>query len=143
MVWFLGLHIGALLLWVGGLLLLGALIASPPGDSALTETPARVDSVPRFLFTQIASPAAAIAIMAGTGVFLINQTTEPWLIAKLVLVAGLVVVHCLTGWLVIRWEAEDWPHTARAARVLLVASCVLTVSITWLVLAKPDWEWPL
>lgn len=147
MLWFLALHIAAMLIWAAALVYLPLLIAGSYRQTlALTETPRQHDSVARFVFTHIAGPAAAVSIMAGTGVFLINGTTAPWLIAKLTLVALLVIVQALLAFLVMRLEAhqdaaaehrgpvQPWCHLALGVIITLI------VAIFWLVLAKPDWE---
>lgn len=139
MIGFMLLHISALLVWIAALLYLSTLIPGPEG----TEPPARdadapTDSLARFVFTRIATPAAVLAIAAGSAVFVINRTTEPWLIIKLTLVAALVICHTLLGTLARR--AEDGPvvRLQGKCRVLAGLIFVLMVAITWLVLTKPD-----
>jgi protoporphyrinogen IX oxidase len=141
MLWFLVVHIGAVLFWCGGLLYVPALIANTSaGRVELGLTPRLHASMARFVFTNVATPAALLAIAAGTGVFLLNQTTAVWFVAKLTLVVGLVVVHSLVGLLVMRAEDEDGKPVLPWCWVHTIAMCALMIAIIWLVLAKPALE---
>ncbi|SDU38396.1 CopD family protein [Halopseudomonas salegens] len=140
MLWLLTLHIAALLIWAAGLVYLPLLIAGTRRDSLdLGGAPTNADSIARWLFTRMASPAAAVAIVAGSAVFLINGTTDLWLMAKLSLVTLLVVAHALGGFLVIRLEAGK--SVVSASYTLLASVLLLLAAILWLVLAKPVWGW--
>ena len=138
MLWFLVIHIAAVLFWCASLLYLPALIASTSaGRTQIDSTPRRHDSTARFVFTHIATPAALLAIVAGSVVFLLNRTTDGWLIAKLTLVSGLVIAHSLIGLLVMRAEEEEGKPVLPWCWVLAVSVCILTIAILWIVLAKP------
>lgn len=141
MVWFLALHIATLLIWSGALLYLPALIAARPDQLAnIDHSPKQFDSVARFLFTRVATPFALAAIISGTAVFLINRTTDPWLIIKLTLVSGLVVCHCLAGLLVLRAEARRSRHIRAFSLLLAAMIATLMLGIVWVVLGKPPEE---
>lgn len=141
MLWLLAIHMIAMLAWGAGLLYLPVLLAGVSVKQAeISEHPRQHDSLARFLFTQITTPAALVAIISGTVYFLLDGNTEPWLIAKLTLVAGLVVCHALTGLLVLRAEREvegpltPWPW------IQFSFSATVMALIVWLVLAKPSLE---
>lgn len=139
MPWLLLLHIIALICWCGSLLYLPALIGESvkqPFSKAVTGYAQR-QSLPRFVFTGIATPAALLAIAAGTAVFLLNGIVELWLLAKLTMVAMLVVGHVLVGVLVNQLEQEKRQHISKWCLVLASILAVLMVSIIWLVLNKP------
>lgn len=137
MLWFLTLHIIALVFWAATLLYMPALIAARGAHHLPVQTPANpFDSIERFVFTRVATPAALVAIMAGTLVFVIDRTLDPWLIIKLSLVAALVMCHVAVGWLVLRVERGGTPLTP-VCIALAVASLALFCLILWLVLAKP------
>lgn len=146
MLWVLVLHVSALLLWCAALLSLPVLAAATlqrGAEPSLGRGP--LVSLERFVFTHLATPAALVAIMAGTLVFLINRTVDGWLIAKLTLVTALVICHTLTGLLVLRIEgARQGEHTERWlpwwGRLQSVMTLVLIAVIIWLVLAKPTWD---
>ncbi len=138
MLWILVLHISALLIWGACLLYLPALIASVAhADSAIEEAPDPFDSIARFIFTRVATPAALIAIIAGTLVFVIDHTVTLWLMAKLTVVVGLVFVHTALGLLVLRLEARNGKPLGRWCLMLGLAGALLIGLILWLVLAKP------
>src|SRR5690625_6874747 len=58
----------------------------------------------RFVYTQVASPAALASIVAGSAVFWVDNTVTFWLIAKLTVVTLLVATHAAMGLLVLRME---------------------------------------
>lgn len=144
MLWFLVLHIAALVFWGACLLYLPALIAGAAQDSsAIKEPPDPFDSIARFVFTRVATPAALLAIFAGSLVFVVDHTVTVWLIAKLTLVVGLVFVHTLLGMLVLRLEARNGKPLRLWCLLLGLCACALMAGIIWIVLAKPPMEvWP-
>ncbi len=139
MLWFLVLHIAALLFWAAALLYLPALISGTAANStAITGRP-RYGSISRFTFTHIATPAALLAIASGTAVFVVDYTIELWLVVKLTLVTALVVCHALTGLLVLRSENHPDRPIRHWCALLGVAMAALMVAIVWVVLWKPTW----
>ncbi len=141
MLWFLVPHIAAMLIWTASLLYLPTLIIGSVTHKSLVYEPKdRFDSIPRFMFTRIATPAALVAIIAGTWVFIVDQTVDTWLIAKLTLVAGLAVCHTLTGLMILRSETDDGKPVVSWCWVLMICIALLMSTIFWLVLAKPDME---
>lgn len=138
MIWFLSVHIMSLLVWCASLLFLLSLTVVRCPSRRYTDdelTPRQHDSVVRLLFTIVSTPAALLAIVSGTAVFLLQEINDPWLIVKLTLVTLLVVCHALSGGLILRIESG---HTVRlAGQVLMVVSALLMLTIVWLVMAKP------
>jgi len=138
---FLVLHISALLVWVGCLFYLPSLVASHKGSGhSLEERPSPYDSLTRVVFTRIATPAALIAIFAGTAVFVIDINFKPWLIAKLTAVSLLVVLHTLVGVLIVRGETNPEVSSTFWSALLITGLAILVLIILWLVLAKPPLE---
>lgn len=148
MLWILVLHISALLLWCATLLYLPILIAGfAAGAVELKKADHRVDAVERLVFTHLASPAALVAIVSGTFVFVFNRTIDGWLMAKLTLVLGLVVCHTLTGLLLLRVTTirggPGGEHTVCGTSVrlrcalLMGAQGILIAAILLVVLSKP------
>ena len=138
MLWFLVLHIIALLFWCAALLYLPALIASNTREKLdIRELRYEHNAVARFVFVRIATPSALIAIIAGTIVFLVNRTVEVWLIAKLTLVTALVICHMFTGLLILRAERQSEGRVHFWCCLLGGILCVLMALTVWLVLAKP------
>lgn len=148
MLWLLSMHIMALLIWSAALFYLAALLTSVEGRSVvLPHIPSQHDSMARFVYTQIASPAALAAVIAGSAVFWINGTLTFWLIAKLTLVTLLVVLHASMGLLVLRVERGQLVGLQRIGRLVALVLTLLLGLILWLVLTKPDvpagWPWTL
>lgn len=139
MIWILSLHIIALLFWGASLLLLLSIIAracpSAVAQPELALLYRQQDSLARFVFTSVATPAALLAIAAGTVVFLINSTIDPWLMLKMTLVSVLVGVHALAGRLVLKLESTT--RVAPQAWLLAAVASLLMLAILWAVLAKP------
>lgn len=141
MLWVLVLHIIALLFWAAALLYMPPLVAAVDTRRAeISESPAHHASLARFIHTHVATPAALVAIMSGTAVFLLDRTAEVWLVAKLTLVTGMVICHAFAGLLILRAEREAARRTRLWAWLLAVTLCVLMVGVVWLVLAKPTLE---
>ena len=139
MLWVLGLHIVALLLWSGMLLYLPALVAETEAQrTEIIGPPARHASVARFVCTHAATPAALVAIISGTAIFLLNATAEPWMLLKLTLVAGLVLCHVVIGFLILRAESHDVPTVRPWCWGVSLVMSVLMAAIVWVVLAKPS-----
>lgn len=144
MLWVLVLHISALLVWCAALLYLPVLIAGIDARRAdMADMRRPFNTIERFVFTHLATPAALLAIVSGTLVFVLNRTVDIWLIGKLTLVTGLVVCHALAGLLVLRADAvngEEGKSRALQLRCGLLAGvvCVLITAILWVVLAKPS-----
>ena len=137
MLWLLTLHIIALVFWAAALLYMPALIAARRAHHLPVQAPANpFNSIERFVFTRVATPAALVAIMAGTLVFVVDRTLDLWLIIKLSLVAVLVLCHVAVGWLVLRVERGGTPLVP-ACIALALFSLALFGLILWLVLAKP------
>lgn len=133
------LHIMALVFWVACLYYLPALLAGRHGgEHSFEEPPEPYDSLSRLVFTRIATPAAIVAIIAGTLVFIVDLNASPWLLLKLTLVALLVVAHTALGLLVLRAEADNGKPIRPWCRLFLVVLTVLLVAILWVVLAKPS-----
>lgn len=138
MLWILLLHIITLLVWAGAVLYVPILIASAVrGSAGFAQLPDGLGSMARLVFTHIASPAAIVAIVAGTLVFVINETFTFWLLLKLTIVTLMVGFHASLGLLITRLEREEMKGLMVASWLLflLLASCI--VAIIWVVLAKP------
>src|SRR5690625_5828071 len=73
MVWILVLHISAMLFWCAALLYLSSLIVGTAhSQTEITDAPEHHDSMARFVFTHIATPAALLAIIFGTLLFVVD-----------------------------------------------------------------------
>ncbi|WP_344806557.1 CopD family protein [Allohahella marinimesophila] len=139
MLGFLILHIAALLFWAAGLLYLPAVISgSSDRRRSLAGGEVKDVEIARFLFTRIATPAALIAIVAGTGVFVLNKTVDAWLIVKLTLVTGLVITHGGLGFLIVRAESHSEKSIAVWCWLSAAITTLLMTGIILIVLGKPE-----
>jgi uncharacterized membrane protein len=140
MIWILALHIVMILFWCASLLYLLSLIARAcPSRIERPDLPLLYrhhDSLARFIFTSVATPAALLAIILGTAVFLLNWIVEPWLIVKMTLVTGLVAGHALTGGLILKLESAGSVRTQSIILASVVGLIMLVILL--IVLAKPD-----
>ena len=146
MTWIKFLHIATLSLWCGALLYLPALVHScgQARQAGTASTPTLPATLPRHVFTLFATPMALLAIISGSLLFtgVIDPRAEQpavpvWLMAKLLLVAGMVVCHAFTGWLVQRHEAGQYQAMGMLCHGLMAFSAALIVGVLWLVLATP------
>lgn len=134
MPWLKLLHISAVIVWCGTLLYLPLAIASTtvaPGPAALASP-----KLLRRLFTLVVTPAALVAIASGTVIFTLQGPLAGWLIAKLALVALLVLGHAGCGMLVLRAERGQGALTGWS-RLVGASSLLWLGTIAWLVLWKP------
>ncbi|ANQ84942.1 CopD family protein [Azoarcus olearius] len=132
------LHLGALICWCGSLLYLPALVAAARAAPAALERDG-YRRCARQLFVVGLTPAALVAIMSGTGLFLAQGNTALWLVAKLGAVAGMAVCHVLCGALVLNSEQTTpraWSAPAACHAVTAAAAGFIGLAL-WLVLAKP------
>jgi uncharacterized membrane protein len=90
------LHLATLLVWCAALLALPLMLKWPRSGPA----GGKHDALRRLLqatYTRLATPAAVIAIAAGTALLFAAKAFEPWMFAKLVAVALLVALHVRIG----------------------------------------------
>ncbi|CAH1692147.1 Protoporphyrinogen IX oxidase [Hyphomicrobiales bacterium] len=137
MIWLKMLHLATIAIWSAGLVSLPGLYvqrAHVPDD----ETKHRLQALVRFLYVGIISPAAFVAVGSGTALIFIRQSFEPWFSLKLGFVGALVMIHILTGLVLIRlFEAGNVYPVWRFVAVTLVTLMAIG-AILIIVLAKPD-----
>ena len=134
-------HIAFLGVWVGGLLLFPALLAeraNHPAGPALHRMHRRA----RFLYTAVLSPAAIIAIACGTALIFLREVYVPWFGAKLLLVAGLAMIHVFAASRIVELFKEEQPPRYGLGAFAFMATAVLAAGTLTLVLAKPDLPLP-
>ncbi|QJQ94746.1 MULTISPECIES: CopD family protein [Halomonadaceae] len=137
MPWIKILHIATLLFWCGALLYLPALLLSSARSYEPSSFNAEAPPIPRFLFTNIATPAALLAIFSGTLLFLVYRITGGWLVVKLGAVMGMVMCHALCGFLLVRLE-QGKPRGVRMASWLVASfSSLMMLAVLVLVLSEP------
>src|SRR5690625_2085860 len=101
MVWILVLHISAMLFWCAALLYLSSLIVGTAhSQTEITDAPEHHDSMARFVFTHIATPAALLAIIFGTFLFLVD------LFVSLIFIVTTKFVHFVVIWNMLHYMHE-------------------------------------
>ncbi|WP_188055690.1 CopD family protein [Sphingosinithalassobacter sp. CS137] len=132
-----GLHIAGVLLWGAGLLALPLMLAEHDRCDDQNEY-ARVRRFTHYGYTHLLTPAAVIAVAAGTALIFLRGVFVPWMFAKLVLVGVLVALHAWIGNTVVRMGEENNRSQPPPTPLLVAFAAMLLTSIVLLVLAKPD-----
>ena len=134
--WLKTVHIAALIVWSACLFALPALYAGFP-DLRDPRGMLRHRAMARFTFIAIASPAAVIAIIAGTLLIHPTGSYAGWLVLKLGVVAMMVFFHVVCGRIVVMLHDHPRAWAARTHRWLLAVPLILIPTVLFLVLAKP------
>jgi uncharacterized membrane protein len=129
-------HLAAIAIWSGGLIALPflfrqrrALAAGPDLD--------RLHRIARFVYVEMTSPAAFIAIASGTALIFLQATFAEWFSLKMVLVGAMVVLHVAAGLVLLHLFAPEG-HFSRLSYVALTSGYVVVITaILGIVLAKP------
>lgn len=130
------LHIAALSLWCAGLLALPLLLAlHAPGGGQ--QNFARLRLVTHGGYTRIVTPAAVIAIAAGTALIFLRGTWTPWFFTKLVLVGILALFHAWIGHVTLAMGEGDGDVPSPRAWPVVAGVSTVVVAILVVVLAKP------
>lgn len=133
-------HIAALALWCAGLLALpimlhlhgrGPQVRRQAGYAAFRLLTHRA-------YTRVVTPAAVVAIAAGSTLIVLLRVIDPWMLAKLAVVSCMVLLHVWLGHLVDRSGAGRAHLRMLPPLVGLVTALPLIGTVLWLVLAKPD-----
>ncbi|PZN93131.1 MAG: hypothetical protein DCF31_13660 [Alphaproteobacteria bacterium] len=129
-------HIMMLVIWCAGLLALPLLLAADhQGQSQADYTRLRLTL--QHAYIRVVTPAAVIAVVAGTALIFLGNVYVPWMFAKLVAVGFLVGLHGLTGHAIIAIGEDPNAARLRLAIPRIVAALGLMAVILGLVLAKP------
>jgi protoporphyrinogen IX oxidase len=138
-VWTKAVHIAALAIWCAGLLALPSLLAQR-GRLGDRESVYRLHRLTRALFINVTSPAAFVAVLAGTVLIFLREAFTPWMMLKLAAVGALVVLHVRVGYLILHLF-DPGGRYARWRQALTTGATIAVISaILWLVLAKPRFD---
>lgn len=131
-----GLHIAALILWCAGLVALPLMLGKHRvGEDQADYSRLRLLTHDSYAF--IVTPAAVIAIAAGTLLIYLRGMFVPWMFAKLVAVGLLVALHALVGHTVVLMSERRGEYAPPTPLPLIAASIGTMVVVLLLVLAKP------
>lgn len=133
-------HIIGLVVWVGGLIALPLMLTRH--DPAISAGDYRmIRRASHLTYTMCVTPAAVIAVIAGTWLIFMRGVYTPWLFAKLAFVALMVLAHAWIGHVVVKIGEEPGEHTPPAPWLPISAVLVPALAILFLVLAKPVLDW--
>ncbi len=131
------LHIAALAIWVAALFAIPAMLARH--DPAIGQDDyARIRRATHFSYTALMTPAAVIAVASGTLLIFLRGAFFPWLMAKLVLVAMMVVFHAWLGHTLVKVAETEGEHDPPEPLLPSLILTVLVAGVLGLVLAKPE-----
>lgn len=137
MIWIKLIHLAAIAVWSAGIIGLPGLCARRTRSMAGSDLH-RLQALVRHLYTFVVSPAAFVAVASGTALVFLREAWVPWFSVKLVLVGLMVVIHILTGLVIIRlFEKGRFYSPLRFVAVTTGSVAVVSV-ILLVVLAKPD-----
>ena len=130
-------HIATVAVWMAGLVGLPGLYVQRARLSDAADL-LRLQRMVRYAYLKMMSPAAFVAIASGTGLIFASAAFEPWLSAKLVLVALLALIHVLTGLVIIRLFDEGEVYPGWRSVAVTVVTLVVVLGVFFLALAKPE-----
>lgn len=131
------LHVGFVSLWMAGLLALPAMLARH--ERAIGQADfQRIRRATHYGYVWAVTPAAALAVATGLALIFLREVFEPWMFAKLVLVASLVGLHAWVGHTLVavaETEGRHIPPSPTLPNIMLLAGAA---GVLVLVLLKPD-----
>nr|WP_275897801.1 CopD family protein [Pseudotabrizicola algicola] len=134
------MHIAGLLCWCAALVALPLLLHHYRGVRAQSRfTEFRLITHSGYIL--FATPAAVIAISAGTALIFAADVRAEWLWVKLVFVCGMALVHAWLGHLILRSGESGGRYVMPQPLIALVLLFPQISVVLWLVLAKPDLAW--
>ena len=98
----------------------------------------RLHRITRFVYVEMTSPAAFVAIGSGTILIFLQATFEEWFSLKMVLVGAMAMLHVVAGLVLLRLFAPDGRFGRFSYIALTCAYVVLVTATIWVVLAKPQ-----
>lgn len=132
----LSLHIAFLLVWSASLVTMPALFMRQ-ARAADEESREQVRLMERWLYANLMTPAAVLAVLAGTWLVFERGFSGGWLHAKLALVLAMTGFHIYCGHTMVKLKHEGAAHRPWRYGALAAAPVTLVVAIVWLVTGKP------
>lgn len=131
-----GVHIAALVLWCAGLVALPLMLSKHRADEAQADY-TRLRLLTHLSYIFIVTPAAVLAIIAGTWLIFMRGVYEPWFYAKLVAVGLLVILHAWVGHIVLLMSERRGEYQPPNTVPVIIGSFVIMTAVLLLVLGKP------
>lgn len=137
---FKALHIIGLVVWCAGLIALPIMIQIY-GRAAAIRTQTGYSEF-RLLshrgYVELVTPAAVIAVGAGTVLIFLEEVRDPWMMAKLAAVGGMAICHAWIGHMVSMTGVKNGAYRLPTPIPVLVGAIGLIAAVLYLVLGKPD-----
>ena len=133
------LHIAALIIWCAGILALPLMLARHDPQQSQARY-ARLREITQFTYTAVLTPAAVMAVAAGTALIFLRHVFEPWMYLKLAAVALLVCVHAWQGHVLTQMGESSGERQPPSALAMIMLATPIIATVLLLVLAKPDLE---
>lgn len=130
------IHIATIAIWSGGLICLPFLFAQRR-DVGHEHALHRLHAMVRFLYVAVLSPAAFIAIGSGIVLVFLQATYDPWFALKMGLVGLMVLIHVLSGLLILKLFDETAKYSRLRYVVVTGGTLAVVTGILVLVSAKP------
>jgi uncharacterized membrane protein len=135
-VWLKAVHISALVIWCGGVLVLPGLFALRPTVEAGPEL-WHLQRFTRRAYRAIVSPAAFVAVVSGTALVFVREVFTAWFAAKLAAVGVLTILHIRYGYIILHLFDEDVRYATWRKWLSILVALAAIGAILWLVLDKP------
>ncbi|UVI39538.1 CopD family protein [Qipengyuania spongiae] len=133
------IHIAALIIWCAGLVGLPLMLSKHEiGENQASYSQLRL--LTHRAYSYFVTPAAIIAIAAGTALIFIASAFTLWMFVKLLAVGVLVSLHAWIGHLVVLMSERRGRYAPRSALPTLLPIMIAMVAILFLVLGKPALE---
>jgi uncharacterized membrane protein len=129
-------HLAAIALWSGGLIVLPFLFWQRRKLEAGLDLD-RLHRVARFVYVEMTSPAAFVAIASGTALIFLQTTFVEWFSLKMLLVGIMAMLHVVAGLVLMKLFSPKGRFSRFSYLALTSAYIVLITAIIWVVLAKP------
>jgi uncharacterized membrane protein len=129
-------HLAAIALWSGGLIVLPFLFWQRRTLEAGADLE-RLHRVTRLIYVELTSPAAFIAIGSGTALIFLQATFQEWFSLKMVLVGIMAMLHVAAGLVLVNLFLPEGRFSLLSYLALTSAYIAVITAIIWIVLAKP------
>ena len=133
--WTKAIHIGAIMFWCAGLLVLPMIYAKRAGLRG--EPLHELHRFARSAFIHVTSPAAFVAVVAGSLLIFLRDAFTIWMALKLVAVGLLVALHIRQGYIIQHLFDPGGNYARWRQHVAIGATASTIAAVLVLVLAKP------
>lgn len=138
--WFKFIHVASIALWSAGLIALPFLYLQRKGLEG--DALHRLHAFARFLYVNVVSPSAFVAIGSGTALIFLMGTYEAWFSAKLLAVSVMTGIHIFSGLMILKLFEPGRSYPLWRFGMVMPLTLLTVSTVLFLVLGKPRLEWP-